>query len=206
MKIENLHRLFRLNSILIFCYLVILFLLVFVVDFRLNLIEIPGAMYLERKSLFPTHTFNSITFTILTGTLILVLNIPITLKLLAIFIKTRDMDFFNNLKKRYFFVYYFGFGIMEPHRIWKHLTGWKITYRILAIFGFLYMVFILLYWMFGWTFIQLPPHYSLVNLVSKFKIALYILNLFIFGGMSLFLLTTFSAIFLIIYSFFYKNI
>ncbi len=104
MKIEKIQRLFQLNSILIFCYLVILFLLVFVIDFRLNLIEIPGVVYLESKSLFPAQAFNSITVTILGGTFLLILNIPAVFNIIKTFLENKDIDHFYDLRKRHIFM------------------------------------------------------------------------------------------------------
>lgn len=201
MKIENLHRLFRLNSILILCYLVILFLLVFVVDFRLNLIEIPGAMYLESKSLFPVQAFNSITVTILIGTFLLILNIPAVFNIIKTFLENKDIDHFYDLRKRHIFIYYYGYGILHPHRIWWQIKEKTLMFKIAAIFFYFYMIFILLYWMFGWTFVNIPPPHTLVVLISKFKAILYLLNVVIFCSTSFLLLSVISGIFLIIYSF-----
>lgn len=205
MKIHDLNYLFRLNSIFIIYYFIIEFILVFIIDFKLNLIEIPGAVYLENKSLFPAQTFNSISITIILGIILFLLNVFPYARVVKKFTKNTNIIFFNDLdSNKYKILYWFGYKNLNLYKMLEHIKKLTTTLKIITVPFFLYMIFLWLYWLLGWDFINFPIPYLLLMMISKVKFFLFLFNILMFHLISVFLLGCLANIFLIIYSFFIK--
>ncbi|MFS6938723.1 MULTISPECIES: hypothetical protein [Neisseria] len=202
MILKNIDNVFKINSLITAVYLVAQIFFVFILDEKIFSFDIPGVAALENKSLFPVRTANSLTATLLVGLVSLLINIPVVFQLVQIFLKDKSTDNLESLRKKYIVFYYLGYGVLNPYRIWKGFNSRTIKFRMFAIFFYCYMVFMLLYWIFGWDFINIPQHYTLVYLVSSFKFFLYLLNIVVFISLGFFFLTICSGVFLIIYSLF----
>lgn len=205
MKIDNPNCIFRINSLFIIVFLFIQLILVFIIDTKLNLIEMPGVVYLESKSLFPIQTFNSISATIILGKVLFLFNIFPYFYVIKNFIKSKNTTFFDEVKNYKILYWIIGYQNLSPFRIINNIKKATVKFKIILILFIFYAIFLFCYWLFGFSFIEFPAPYLLVAVISKFKIFLLLFNILLFILISFFLLACISNVFLILYSFFNKN-
>jgi hypothetical protein len=204
MNTRVLHGILRFDSKFLIFYLIIQAIFVFVVDFKIDLVAIPGVIYLEQNSLFPNQTYNSLTISLILGFFILLLNIPVGCKLISLLLEKRN-DVLMGLNKSYQWIYWRGYGFLDIYGLLDRMRSKSKKFQLLVIFFVIYMIFLLCYWMFGWEFIDLPAPRLLVSLVSQFKVFLYLMSVLIFCSVGFLLISALSTVVLIIYSFCNKN-
>lgn len=198
---NNLKVYLYLNKVFLIFYFFVQIFLIFYWKDKLDLGSIYGVLYLEKYSLFPISSYNSLSFSIYFGFFIFFFNIYLTIKLTENYIKGNFLNDINliDLHKKNRLVYFLGYRLLNPESMMKIINQWSVFYKILAILGYIYFLFILFNWVVGFSMVDLPDPAVWISLISRFKIILFFFNLLIFIGIS-YLMHTYLAVVFFIFS------